>query len=63
MRNQGFEEIYNLQEIITYKDGTGFAEGSTERNTVKRKKKLSFSFAVCISVLNVAVLKSLCVLR
>jgi len=38
MRNQGFEEIYNLQEIITYKDGTGFAEGSTERNTVKRKK-------------------------
>jgi hypothetical protein len=36
MRNQGFEETYTLKEIITYKDGTGFAESSTERNTAKK---------------------------
>jgi hypothetical protein len=37
IRNQGFEKTCILKEIITCKDGTGFAESSTERNTVKKK--------------------------
>jgi hypothetical protein len=34
MGNQGFEDTFIQQEIITCKVGTGFAERSTENNTV-----------------------------